>query len=261
METTAPPTRRRISYPESDGKPMGETETHRQELTDAIETLKDYFRAQPDMYVGGNMFFYYERGQTEKSVVPDIFVVRGVEKRRRRIYQLWKEGRSPCVVIELTSKSTRREDERSKPLLYARLGINEYFLFDPLAEYLTPPLQGFRLSGGSYIPMVAAAAGGLYSFELELRLVREGNELRFYTPTSGERLLKPYEVAEARRDAEEQARVEREARAVAEEQAHVEHTARAVAEEQARVERTARVAAEEELARLRAELARLRSNS
>lgn len=194
--------RRRVVYPESDGKPMGETEIHRQEMTDAIEALKDYFRAQPQIYVGGNLFLYYEKGDPARVVCPDVMVIRGVDKRKRRIYQLWKEQAAPCVVIELTSKGTRREDEKEKPALYAHLGVNEYFLFDPLAEYLRPPLQGYRLIGGVYQPIGPAADGALVSLELGLRPVAEPDGLRLIDAATGERLLKPHEVAEARRAAE-----------------------------------------------------------
>lgn len=42
VETAA---RRRVVYPESDGKPRGETETQRQERSAVLESLKDFFRA------------------------------------------------------------------------------------------------------------------------------------------------------------------------------------------------------------------------
>jgi Uma2 family endonuclease len=191
-----------IIYPESDGKPLGETEIHRQEITDAIETLRDYLRERADVYVGGNMFLYYEEGRPERSVVPDVFVVKGVSKQVRRIYQLWKEQPAPCFIIEVTSKSTRREDEREKLELYARLGVAEYFLFDPFAEYLKPPLRGYRLANGVYAPIAPDADGALQSRELGLLLLRENGSLRLIDLASNERLLKPFENAQARRAAE-----------------------------------------------------------
>lgn len=191
-----------IEYPESDGKPLGETETHRQEITDAIETLRDYLRERADVYVGGNMFLYYAEGRPDRSVVPDVFVVKGVSKQVRRIYQLWKEQQAPCFILEVTSKSTRREDERDKRELYARLGVNEYFLFDPLAEYLKPPLRGYRLTDGVYAPIEPESDGALQSRELGLLLLRENSSLRLIELASNERLLKPFENAQARRAAE-----------------------------------------------------------
>ena len=134
-----------IEYPESDGKPVGETDVHRREILHTIETLERHFRNVPDIYVSGNLMFYYEEGNPAAVVSPDVFVVKGVRKGLRRTYKLWEEGVAPCVVIEMTSRSTRLEDKGNKRALYALLGVREYFLFDPLGEYLKPPLQGFTL--------------------------------------------------------------------------------------------------------------------
>lgn len=82
------PTERSIIYPESDGKPMAETDIHRQIMIDFIEMLKNHFHFQPDVYVSGNLLLYYEEDNPKKSVAPNVFVVFGVEKKQRRTYQL-----------------------------------------------------------------------------------------------------------------------------------------------------------------------------
>ncbi|HID64173.1 MAG TPA: hypothetical protein EYP49_15750 [Anaerolineae bacterium] len=51
-----------IYYPESDGKPMAETDTHINTLIYLREALRDYFRDDPQVYVAGNLFLYYEEG-------------------------------------------------------------------------------------------------------------------------------------------------------------------------------------------------------
>ena len=142
-----------VTYPESDGKPMAETDIHRDQMVYLIETLKDRFRNDPQVYVAGNLFIYYEEGNPEAKVAPDTFVVWGVPKRQRRIYQIWKEGKGPDFVVEVTSRSTRWEDIGTKRGIYAALGVREYVLFDPLAEYLPRPLQGYRLVEGEYVPI------------------------------------------------------------------------------------------------------------
>ena len=49
-------------------------------------------------------------------------------------------------MIEITSKSTKGEDKKTKFELYRDiLKVSEYFMFDPTQDYLNPPLQGFRL--------------------------------------------------------------------------------------------------------------------
>ncbi len=147
-----------IHYPESDGQPMGETETHRDETIDLIQALVEFFRDDADVYVGGDLFLYYEEANPRAVVSPDVFVVKGVPKlvtrggkqEKRRIYKLWQEGRVPSMVVEVTSEHTRDEDTGRKLIRYARLGVEEYFLYDPYGEYLNPRLQGHRLIGDQY---------------------------------------------------------------------------------------------------------------
>lgn len=77
-------------------------------------------------------------------------MVKNIRRGNRRTYKIWVEGKAPDVVIETTSRRTRRKDIEEKPSLYAQLGVKEYFLFDPHGEYLDPPLQGHRLVRGEY---------------------------------------------------------------------------------------------------------------
>lgn len=184
---------RGIHYPESDGRPMAESDRHRNEMMDLIAMLQARYADAADVYVSGNLLLYYEEGNPRASVAPDVFVVLGVPKRLRRIYKLWEEGAPPAVVFEITSRSTRREDLRTKRDLYARLGVAEYFLYDPEAEYLHPPLQGFRLVAGAYEPLSGDADGRLNSrtLGLDLGLVQGRVELR--DSASGQRLVRPAE--------------------------------------------------------------------
>jgi Uma2 family endonuclease len=270
-----------IEYPESDGKPVGETDVHRREILHTIETLERHFRDAPDIYVSGNLMFYYEEGNPSAVVSPDVFVVKGVRKGLRRTYKLWEEGVAPCVVIEMTSRSTRLEDKGNKRALYALLGVREYFLFDPLGEYLKPPLQGFTLVDGEYAALPVESDGGIISRELGLKLCRDETVLRLFDLASGREVVRTEDLsavlqqtlarvqqteeqaqreADARRLAEEQARLAAEQARLATEQAQREADARRHAEEQAQQEAEARRRAEAEIERLRAELQRLRGD-
>jgi Uma2 family endonuclease len=224
---------KQIHYPESDGKPMGETDLHIDALIYLREALKDYFRDEPQVYVAGNMFLYYEEGNPAACLAPDVFVVQGVIKQERRTYKLWEEGQPPAVVFEITSRGTRLEDLGTKRVVYAMLGVQEYFLYDPLGEYLQPPLQGYQLQQGEYQRMPPGGAGVLASQVLGVELRVEEGRLRGVIPATGERLLTPAEALAARR-AEANARRAAEARAAQ---------------------------AEAELERLRAELAHLRGEA
>ncbi|MGA9925641.1 MAG: Uma2 family endonuclease, partial [Isosphaeraceae bacterium] len=189
---TAPRSRatRPVEYPTGDGKPMAETDLHRQDMVDLIETLQDHFAGDLQVYVTGNLLLYYEEGNPRKHVSPDVFVVRGVPKLPPRdYYLLWKERKAPEVVIEITSKTTRREDQNTKLALYRDiLQVPEYFQFDPTEDYLKPSLQGHRLVDGDYQP-IPLVHGRLPSKILGLYLERDGTALRLYNPAPAARLL------------------------------------------------------------------------
>ena len=232
-----------VYYPESDGKPMGETDEHRDEMVRHIQTLQSYYQGQK-VYVSGDLLVYYEQGNPRKFVVPDAFVVKGVSPKRRRTYKIWLEGKAPDVVIETTSRKTRRKDTVDKPALYAKLGVKEYFLFDPDREYLDPPLQGYRRVSDVFVPIAADSDGRLASHELNLSLGVENDRVRFCRLDTGERLLTPTE------------------RAVVEAERAVAEAERATAEaERADREAQARLVLEAELARLREELKRRSSDA
>src|SRR5437868_2476736 len=143
-----------VFYPESDGQPMGETELHRDEIVYLIEAFKKHYQDEANVYVGGNLFLYYRRGDPRDVICPDVMVVQGVPKLPlRRTYRLWEEGEAPCLVIEVRSDSTEGNDFNSKKALYESLGIEEYILYDPLAVR-KPQIQAFRLAyDGLYQPM------------------------------------------------------------------------------------------------------------
>jgi len=243
------PLAREVYYPESDGRPMGETQAHAKVMIDLLNVLEKRYASVPDVYVWGNMFFYYQQGNPGACVAPDLFLVQGVDKRVRRTYKLWEEGRVPSLVVEVTSKSTRDEDEVEKKGVYERLGVEEYFLFDPLGEYLQPRLQGYRLVRGRYQALVPGADGSLVSRTTDLQLAPEGERLRLRDAAAGEPLLWNEEEAEARQAAEERAR--QAARRAENETQRAEIEAR-----RADQEKRARQAAEERIRQLEEELAR-----
>lgn len=199
-----------VYYPGSDGEPMAETDTHRKQVMYLLDALEDYFRDDPNVYVAGNLFVYYREGDPTKVVAPDVFVAKGVIKRDRRIYQVWKEDKGPDVVFELTSRSTRQEDLGPKKGIYEMLGVEEYFIFDPLGEHLEPHLVGFRLAEWGYRRIEEdVLVSRVLGLELRVEVSRSGREemLRLVDPATGEKLLTPLEAQEARRHAE--AEVER----------------------------------------------------
>ena len=69
-------------------------------------------------------------------------MAQGVPDHDRRSYWLWREGKVPGFVLEITSRSTWDEDQGPKRKLYRRLGVTEYWQYDPTGDYLEPVLQG-----------------------------------------------------------------------------------------------------------------------
>ena len=193
-----------VEYPSSDGKPVAETPLHYDRLRYAATALQLRYQHRADVYVGANMLVYDAEGNWREHLSPDVFVAFGVGNHDRDVYKLWEE-RPPAFVLEITSKSTRGEDERTKRRRYARWGVAEYFLYDPRAEYLDPPLRGLELAGRRYRRMRERAlpngARGHYSEALGLWLWLRDGELRLHDPTTGADLLTPAEQV-ARADME-----------------------------------------------------------
>ncbi|HEV3235427.1 MAG TPA: Uma2 family endonuclease [Gemmataceae bacterium] len=186
-------TKAKIDYPTSDGRPMAETDLHRDQMIAQIETLKRRFAADPLFYVSGNLLVFYRPGDRLCHLSPDVFVVRGVPKHQRDHYLIWKEKRTLDLVIELTSRSTKAEDIEDKFVLYRdELKVKEYFLFDPYSEYLDPALQGYRLNRGRYVS-IKPVERRLPSKVLNLHLERDGRNLRLYDPIEGKWVPTPQE--------------------------------------------------------------------
>ena len=194
---SAIPFQREIEYPESDGEPMAESDLHRKEMTYLIDALTEHFRWAADIYVAGNLFLYFKKGDPRAVVAPDLFVVKGVAKRDRKVYKLWEEHRSPCLVVEVTSDTTRDEDLSDKQTVYEHLGVDKYFLFDPLGDYLDPRLQGHRLVNGRYRPAPLEPDGSLVSRTAGVTFRVERDHLRLTETSSGRSLLR-YEEYESR---------------------------------------------------------------
>ena len=201
-----------VFYPTSDGQPMAETALHAACMVYVASALGWWFKkhGRDDVYVGMNNFLYYEQGNPRAVVAPDIYVVVGAPAHPPRdTYMLWNEPKAPDFVLEVTSKSTRGNDERRKRDLYAGLGVREYFLYDPRAEYLTPPLQGWRLHAGAYrrLPAVTVLSNRGVSVAsevlgLELRDERAERRVRLHDRATGENLLTHEESERVREEAE-----------------------------------------------------------
>ena len=217
---TIAPIKTPIVYPGPDGEPMAESDAARDYLVYGVEALKRYFQDRQDVYVSGNLWLCYKQNVPSAAVCPDVFVIFGVENRQRQSYKVWEEnGKTPDLVLEVTSKKTYRNDEGEKRDIYEEMGVREYFQYDPTGDYLTPRLKGRRLVGSCYqiiIPDRLKDGTLVLSsvvLGLEMRLLRDGR-LQFIDPETGEYLRTPEEselqrVREKERADRERARADR----------------------------------------------------
>ena len=188
---------------------MAESIIHLRVAIDVITPLQDRYRGRLDAFVGGNLMMYYEEGNPRRSVSPDLFVTLGVPSEPPRpTWKVWEEGKLADFVLEVTSKTTRGNDEGPKKRLYQRLEVSEYWQFDPTGDYLDPKLKGQRLRpDGQYAPIALeefeeGLRGHSAVLGLELRL--EDDRLRYFDSEAGAYLLtsaeKSLAIAELDRD-------------------------------------------------------------
>ena len=189
---------------------MGQNLRHSRRLSACETLLGSHFRPRGGV-VGMDGVMPYMEGQRHKMVAPDLFVaLRAKEDEGRASYKLWEEA-TPDFVLEDLSPESERRDLVDKRVLYRRLGVPEYWMFDetrtrlldesgaPLGE----PLVGYRLRGGRYRRVRANAAGRWPSEALGLELCVRHGPLRFFDPVTGE-YLRTLDEEKVQREAAEQ---------------------------------------------------------
>ena len=217
-----------VLYPSADDRPMAESDAQLGAMLYLLTALRIHYRERADVFVGGDLFLYYEKGNPAAVVAPDIMVVLGAPKRAenpRPSYRLWEEPKGPDFVLEVVSRSTWSVDRDEKRAVYAVLGVEEYWLYDPTGERLATRLRGMCLVGGGYRELAAEATmsgSARHASSPGVRTVRStvlgldlgverGGTLYLYDPVTGE-ALPGYEEEHVARKAETAARKAAEAR-------------------------------------------------
>ncbi len=218
------------------------------------------FDRRLDVFLDSDTIICYDPSDLNIRVSPDVYLAFGVDAqaiRPRKLYLPWEVGKPPDWVLEIASSSTGREDTGRKRVIYAQIGVPEYWRFDPTAEaeYHGTWLAGERLVDGVYqpLPLTTEPDGILkgYSPVLGVSLCWDNGWPRLYDPATESYLETWPEVAAAREAAETQVVVERAARESTETQVVVEQAARQMAERRAAREQAARQVAERRAARER----------
>jgi hypothetical protein len=254
-------------YPLHQEDDVPEIPDHRTQHTDLGTAISLHL---PDAFVTGNVCVYWERGNRNRYVAPDLFVVRHWRPATKlRTYRLWEHP--PIVFIaEVLSLYDHKPRQESMEQDYAtHLRAVEYLSF----HLERKELKLRRLGPNGYDEVPAEPTGRVRSQELQLEFgIDETGFLRAYT-LDGRKLPNAEELklqlsdqeqrrgeAEARADEEAQRRQAAEARAA--EEARQRQAAEARAAEEARQRQAAEArAAEEERQReeLERQLAALRA--
>ena len=240
-------------YPFSDGRVLMETDPHANSIVAMRNQLRWHFEARPDVYVAGSMAVYWRRDDPSAVVAPDVFVVLGAAKGDRQSYRTWDEGGVvPAFVVEVASASTSGRDATEKRATYERIGVREYWRFDPTGRWIAQGLVGWRLAGGGYEQVLEEAPAGCYRSEaLGLELRAEGWLLRFRDPILGRDLLTHSETSRAFQET---------SRAFQETSQALQDTSRALQETQRERDEAERRAETEAASRLQAEREREEAN-
>ena len=242
---------------------MPEGDVHFWAKVGALTALRGYFaRQKRRVYLASELPIYYPN---EPRFAPDLIAVLDSSDARRSKWVVSHEGKGLDWVLEVHVGGDRKKDAELNVARYARLGIPEYFLYDGARNRLS----AYRLPSREATSYTAILPNqGLYeSRVLALDVQVEQDRLRFYAGTAmlleseeltasvqamaDDRLQRAKEAERLREEAEQ--RREEEARLRAEETRRREEAER-LREEEAR----RREEAEQEVARLRAELERLK---
>jgi len=193
----------RITYPESDGKPMADNTLQFRWIVTIQGGLDGLFRDQPDVFVAGDLLWYPVEGEPRVSAAPDVMVAFGRPKGDRRSYLQWEEGGvAPQVVFEILSPNNTIAEMMRKFRFYDRHGVEEYYLYNPNNE----ELSGWRRQGETLEEI--ESMDGWISPRLGVRFERDGDTLVLYQP-DGERFLTFVELIAQREQERQNAEQER----------------------------------------------------
>ena len=167
-----------VCYPSTDGVPLPDGETQGFVFQAVVTTLRAHYARQPRTHVNGNTFIYYDRNNPRRSVSPDCYVALDVDVDVIDFhdnYRIWAMGKPPDFVLEIASQSTADNDLHPKRELYAYIGVEEYWRYDPT--------RGQRGTTGS--GWLASCWLTANTNACPLETDAEGRRPRGYSPTLG----------------------------------------------------------------------------
>ena len=187
--------------PSEDGVPL-ETDWHVLQFKLLMQSLKRHWRDRSDSFVGGNMFVYWDETLARNKYFrgPDVFAVkdRVDNSRMRDHWEVWTEnGRFPDLLVELISRSTRKNDLTTKKQVYEdKFETPDYVAYDPESKEFFV----WHKKEGQFQPVAADKQGRYRLASIGLRLGpwtgtfmdRTDDWIRFFD-SAGKLLLTPEE--------------------------------------------------------------------
>ena len=201
-----------VLYPEEyiieeDLSDMGEINPHTRLIDRLAELLTWRFRLEGFLVLKDMDLMHPAIRNSGHYIVPDVMLIKiTLSPEDEQALERWDATRQPpSVVFEVSSKSTWRHDVESqshyKPAIYGRIGVKEYFAYDPQHPQVWRPRSPRRLRGWRYDENGQATElslddqGRMYSQELGCYLVEDGYFLQF-VDEDGQPLLTEREAAQ-----------------------------------------------------------------
>ena len=135
LRWTPGPDEQRLPFEEDEPVPQNTQQVVA--IEDGFGGLRERWRGRRDVFVGSDQFIHWDRAYNSQTnpenppVAPDVYVAFGVANRHRLSYVVWEEGKPPDFVLEVVSPSSRRQDREEKRVRYAKMGVPEFFWYDP----------------------------------------------------------------------------------------------------------------------------------
>lgn len=156
------------------------------ELTDYLKAVLNWLFHDQDCAIYRNLSFYHTLEFKTYPLAPDLAVIKGVPFTYVSNWVVGQDGPAPHVVFEILSDELWEKQMYEKPRMYANIGVQEYFAYDPykppISQDTSSRLSGWRLDAQrkEMISIIPNAEGWLWSEQLAGWLVPDGRYLRLY---------------------------------------------------------------------------------
>jgi len=203
-----------VLYPDSDGKPMADNTEQYKWIVLIKENLEILFADVNNIFIAADLLWYPVRSKVITPTAPDVMVVFGRPKGKRRSYRQWREENiPPQVVFEILWASNNDDEMQRKLEFYQQYGVQEYYIYDPESY----EIEGWINNNGSLVQL--EQINGWISPRLGIKFDTSQGELIIYRP-DGERFLTPVQLRKELEAQREYADIERQRAEIERQRAH-----------------------------------------